>query len=173
VRYSFTQISRLIDAQKDAIVDIIGVVKDCHEVQHLVSKTSQRQLTKRDVTLVDQSNSSVKLTMWGQLAEQFDGTGNPVLACKAVRVSDYQGEKSLSTVGSSQLAMNPDIPESHSLRGWFDGVGRSVTPQPISVGSGAAGGRGAGDVRRVLGQIEGDHLGQGDKVSIIILFELC
>jgi hypothetical protein len=42
---------------------------------------------------------------------------HPTLACKAVRVSDFGG-KSLGTVGSTVLEVNPDIREAGQLRSW-------------------------------------------------------
>ena len=115
-RYSFVSISQLNDYPKDAIVDIIAVVKEVGEVQSLISKTTQRQMVKRDLTLVDQSNAAVKATLWGNQAENFDGASNPVVAFKGFRVSDYGG-RTLSASGATSVSANPDIPEAHVLRG--------------------------------------------------------
>lgn len=51
-------------------------------------------------------------------AETFDGTGQPILAIKGARLSDFGG-RSLSTLYSSTLMINPDIPEAYKLRGWW------------------------------------------------------
>jgi len=45
-----------------------------------------------------------------------------VLACKALKVSDFSG-RSVGTLGSSNLAINPNIPEVTQLAGWY------ITPQ--------------------------------------------
>lgn len=145
-------------------VDVIGVVKEYNDVQHIVAKTTQRQLTKRDLTLVDQSDWSIKVTLWGQLAENFDGQGHPVVAFKGLRPSEYQGEKSVSSTSSTQMAMNPDIPECHALRGWFDSIGRNAQPQSISASAGKQSLAGQQrDDRKLLAQIESEHLGRSDK----------
>ena len=34
--------------------------------------------------------------------------------------------RSLSVLNSSQVVINPDIPEAHELRGWFDNVGSTL-----------------------------------------------
>ena len=39
-------------------------------------------------------------------------------------MSDFGGW-SLSTLMSSLLIVDPDIPEAHQLRGWFDNVGKN------------------------------------------------
>lgn len=42
----------------------------------------------------------------------------PVLAAKAVRVGDFNG-KTLSTIGSSLLTINPDHPQAAEVRNWW------------------------------------------------------
>jgi len=44
----------------------------------------------------------------------------------------YRGDagmsgRSLSSLSSSQIIMNPDISEAHRLRGWYDSVGNSAS----------------------------------------------
>ncbi len=75
------------------------------------------QLTKRELTLVDRSGVSIRMTLWGQQAEQYNEPEQAVIAFKGVRVGDFNG-RSLSMVGSSVMTSNPDMPEAHVLRGW-------------------------------------------------------
>ena len=65
---------------------------------------------------------AVRLTLWGRQAENFvgageDGSAQPVIAFKGVKVGDFGG-RSLSMVSSSSMVTDPDIPEAHTLRGW-------------------------------------------------------
>lgn len=50
-------------------------------------------------------------------AEKFEGSGQPVIAIKGAKLSDFGG-RSLSASFSSTLMINPDIPEAYKLRGW-------------------------------------------------------
>lgn len=50
-------------------------------------------------------------------AEKFDGTGQPIVAVKGAKLSDFGG-RSLSASFSSTVMINPDIPEAYKLRGW-------------------------------------------------------
>ncbi len=53
------------------------------------------QTKKRELTLVDQSNYSVRLTLWGKQAEQYQYENEqPVIAFKGVRVGDFGGKGS-------------------------------------------------------------------------------
>jgi len=52
-------------------------------------------------------------------AEAFEEhcKSNPVIAIKGAKVSDFGG-RSLSILGSSVFNLNPDLPESHEVKGW-------------------------------------------------------
>ena len=50
-----------------------------------------KECVKRDIVLVDKSKSDINLTLWGSLAETFDGGSNPVVAIKGAKVSDFNG----------------------------------------------------------------------------------
>lgn len=50
------------------------------------------QVIKRELTLVDKSGFSVRLTLWGKQAEQYNIEDAPVIAFKGVKVGDYGGE---------------------------------------------------------------------------------
>ncbi|CAD6986358.1 unnamed protein product, partial [Tilletia controversa] len=131
--------------------DIIGVIESIGDLGTIVSKASQREINKREITLVDQSGMSIRITLWGKQAQSFNENGDmedkPVLAAKGVKVSDFGG-RSLSLQSSSSMSINPDIPEAHGLRGWYDNQGagqsfRAYTSASVG-GSGAGGGAGAG-----------------------------
>ena len=80
---------------------------------------------------MDRSGKVVTLTLWGAEAEGFDGSTCPVIAVKGCKVSDFGG-RSLSTQFTSLLTVDPDIPEAHQLRGWFDSVGKNKEVSSIS-----------------------------------------
>lgn len=96
------------------------------------AKTTGRELKKKEITLVDQSKTAVALTLWGAEAEQFDGSQHPVIVVKGAKVGEFGGGKNLTVPNSSALKVNPDIPESHRLKGWFDNEGNQIDMNNIS-----------------------------------------
>lgn len=132
LKFNFTTLSSVQDLPADSMIDIIGVCKSAGDVVNLVSRTTNRELKKRDVILVDHSLSSVTLVLWGSDAENFDPVGQPIVAMKQGRISEFNGGKSINMLGSSLLQINPDIPEAHKLRGWFDGLSQDVQFNSIS-----------------------------------------
>lgn len=168
IHYAFTPIAQIAEKNKDEVLDVIGVVRECGEIQQITAKTTQRQLIKRDVTIIDSSRSAIKVTFWGKQAEDFSeaqASSNPVLAIKGARVNEYQG-RTLSVGDSCKLTINPDIPESHHLRGWFDSNREELSSAQlnnVSAASQAATDRPMRDDRKFLSQVKDENLGSNEK----------
>ncbi|KAM4628160.1 replication protein A 70 kDa DNA-binding subunit [Polymixia lowei] len=161
VKCDFISIGDLEARDKDAIVDVIGVCKTVDEVTRLTTKTS-REVSKRTVGLMDMSGKVVTVTLWGEEAEKFDGSGQPILAIKGAKVSDFGG-RSLSASFSSTLMINPDIPEAYKLRGWYDKEGHAMDGQSLTE---VRGGSGGGNTNwKTLTDVKTEHLGHGEKAD--------
>lgn len=119
-----------------ACLDSICVVKEDFDMQEIVAKASGRpvsdvmlqsivqywtyslQMKKRELSVVDDSQKQVRLTLWGKTAEDFDSSGYPVVAFKGLRVNDFNG-RSLSLSQAGTFKVNPDIPEKARLKHWY------------------------------------------------------
>jgi len=157
VQFDFCKISQLDASLKDTTVDIIGVVKSAGDCVSLTSSRTQKELKKRDLVLVDKSLTEVGLTLWGSTAESFSAENNPILAIKGARVSDYNGV-SLSTGFSSVLQINPDMPQCHELRGWYDTEGSTITTSSLTQAR-TSGGADIGSNIKTFGEVKKDNTG--------------
>ncbi|WVO12544.1 hypothetical protein L204_100144 [Cryptococcus depauperatus] len=171
VKYNFKSINELNELQKDEITDVIGVVREVGELGSVTSKATQKPFAKRDIQLVDQSGQAVRLTLWGKQAETFHADDQPVIAFKGVKVGDFGG-RSLSMFSNATMTVNPDIPEAHSLRGWYDAKGQNAHFTPYtnaSVNEGGAVVQPGGGLRpselKTIGQIKDEQLGMSDKAD--------
>ncbi|XP_053177158.1 replication protein A 70 kDa DNA-binding subunit [Scomber japonicus] len=161
VQCDFVSISDLESREKDAIVDVIGVCKTVDEVTRLTTKTN-REVSKRTLNLMDMSGKVVSVTLWGEEAEKFDGSGQPIVAIKGAKLSDFGG-RSLSASFSSTMMINPDIPEAYKLRGWYDNEGHAMDGQSLTEMKGGSGG---GNTNwKSLSDVKNEHLGHGDKAD--------
>ncbi|CZT45273.1 probable single-stranded DNA-binding protein 68k chain [Rhynchosporium secalis] len=161
IRYNFTTISALQDIEKDSTIDIIAVLKEVADVNQIVSKTTQMPFDKRELTLVDDTGYSVRLTIWGKSAVSFDANPESIIAFKGAKVSDFGG-RSLSLLSSGTMAINPDISEAHKLKGWYDSQGRTdsfATHNNMS-GAGAAGGR--NEQVKTISAVREENLGMSE-----------
>ncbi|XP_070572382.1 replication protein A 70 kDa DNA-binding subunit-like [Ptychodera flava] len=158
VQFDFKPISKLEEIEKDTMVDIIGVCKSTGELTTITTRATNKEVSKKDVHLVDDSEKVVTMTLWGEEAEKFDGSSCPVIAIKGAKLSDYGG-RSLSMLQSSVLQINPDIPRAHHLKGWYDGVGQSKEIQSISEQRSG----GASTNWKNLSEVRSNNLGMGEK----------
>ncbi|RMX48537.1 hypothetical protein pdam_00021595 [Pocillopora damicornis] len=160
MQYNFVDIGDLGNFNADALV---GIVINADDVTQITTKTTNRQVSKRDITLLDRSEKSVRATLWGEEAETFDEfVGKfPVLALKGAKVSDFGG-RSLSILGSTNMRINPmDLQEAHSLRGWYDNVGKDSNVESLSGLRSDGGGCGY----KTFFQMDHENLGMGDKAD--------
>ncbi|KAF2876797.1 replication protein-like protein A 70 kDa DNA-binding subunit [Massariosphaeria phaeospora] len=125
IRYNFTKIGDLNAVEKDTTIDTLGVLKEVGEVSTITSKNTNKDFSKRELTLADDTQTSVRLTIWGKSAESFEAPLESIIAFKGVKVSDFGG-RSLSLLSSGTMTIDPDIDDAHKLRGWFDAVGQNA-----------------------------------------------
>uniref|UniRef100_A0A3B5LPZ7 Replication protein A subunit n=1 Tax=Xiphophorus couchianus TaxID=32473 RepID=A0A3B5LPZ7_9TELE len=157
----FVPIGELENRDKDSIVDLIGVCNSAEDVSRITTKTS-REVSKRAISLIDTTGKVVTVTLWGEEAEKFDDSGQPVVAIKGARLSDFRGI-SLSALFSSTIMVNPDLPEAFRLRAWYDREGYAVDSQSltetmsVSVGSKMN--------WRTLSDVKNENMGHGEKAD--------
>jgi len=163
--YNFMSIADLSTQQKDAIVDIIGICKSADEAKEFTSRAG-KEMVKRDVILVDKSAHEVSLTLWGNTARNFDGGNFPVLAVKGARVSDFNGV----TLSGGDLLTNPDMPQGHEVKGWWDNEGCNMATQSLTV-QGMRSGGGDGGNMMTFGEVKATSLGtnseRGEYYSVV------
>merc|ERR1712013_889097 len=84
------QIAQSTGREDVNLSDVMGICKSYGEVQNITSRNG-KELTKREIVLMDSSQAEVTLTLWGDTAVKFDGSSQPVVAVKNARVSTYNG----------------------------------------------------------------------------------
>ncbi|KAJ0602025.1 putative transcription factor interactor and regulator CCHC(Zn) family [Helianthus annuus] len=137
-QFHFRSIAEIEGMDSNTILDIIGVVSSITPSSSIMTK-NQTETQKRSLSLKDMSGRSIDLTLWGnfcnvdgqKIQTMLDSGQFPILAVKSARVHEYNG-KSIGTISSSQLVIEPDFPEAHKLKEWFNGVGRNAPTVPMS-----------------------------------------
>ena len=166
VRFNFTSIGDLQSVEKDTTIDVVGVLKDVGEVSQITSKTTSKPYDKREVTLVDNTGYSVRLTLWGKTATTFEVPPESVVAFKGVKVSDFGG-RSLSLLSSGSMTVDPDIDEAHKLKAWYAAKGRaenfSSHAGMTGTTMGAAGGR--SDPFKTIAAVKDEQLGMSENAD--------
>ncbi|KAJ4517178.1 Replication factor A protein 1 [Exophiala dermatitidis] len=163
VRYNFTNIADLQSVEKDTTIDIIAILKDVGEVGQATSKTTGKPYEKRELTLVDNTGYSVRMTIWGKTAASLDVQPGSVVVFKGVKVSDFGG-RSLSLLSSGSMTANPDMPEAHKLKGWWESHDRPGNFSTHENVQGAVSGVGSrSDPFKTISQVKEEQLGMSEK----------
>lgn len=156
MHFSFVDIFSISDSSKDDIVDIIGIV---HKIKPLETKVfGTREVSMRTIDIIDNTNRGISCAFWGEKAEQFSEQrlqGNPVIAIKGCKVSDFRG-RALSTMTTSQIELNPDLDKTRELRQWFDNKDESYFESHIIYLSNVSTGGGSSWVQKTIGQIKSE-----------------
>jgi hypothetical protein len=87
--------------------------------------------------MIDESNLSICVCFWGEkIVNQFDFSGQPVLAIKNAKVSDF-AQKSLNSNEDSCVFLNCEFERAKDVKEWWDSLDKeSLEIHPMSIGSG-------------------------------------
>ncbi|XP_027335784.1 replication protein A 70 kDa DNA-binding subunit A isoform X2 [Abrus precatorius] len=166
-QFSFRPISDIENVDNNAILDVIGVVTSVNPSVPILRKNGM-ETQRRILSLKDSSGRSVELTLWGEfcnregqkLLEMVDSGLFPILAVKAGKVNEFSG-KSIGSISTTQLFINPDFPEAHHLRDWFNHVGKDSAS--VSISKDIIPGGPKNEIRKTVYQIKDEGLGRSDK----------
>ncbi|KAI7864761.1 hypothetical protein BDF14DRAFT_1831812 [Spinellus fusiger] len=167
VRFNFVKIADIENIEKGTNIDVIGVLKEDMGVQEIMTKATGKLSKKRELLIVDDTQKQIRVTLWGNTAENFSSSGSPVLAFKGCRVNDFQG-KTLSLSQPGILKMDPDLSESRVLRQWFDKNDTTTSYSVFANQTGTGNGEYKPKEKLTLQQARTDNLGGTDVVSPII-----
>lgn len=114
--FNFRKLEDMEHMEVGTTVDVIGVVTSANDANDIVRKDGS-QTKKRDITLIDNSNVGINLTLWDRFADN-DGveiqnkvqndSKKPIVAIKACRVGAFGGT-SLNSSANSVININPNV----------------------------------------------------------------
>lgn len=134
INFNFTKLDHIQNAEKDAIVDVVGVVKVVNDVFQITAKSTGKPFNRRNITIVDDSNFAIDVGLWNATAVDFSIPAGSVVAIKGVKVQDFGG-RSLSLTHAGSIISNPDIAEAYQLKGWYDNKGVNENFQSLKTES--------------------------------------
>ncbi|KAG7269629.1 hypothetical protein CRUP_016420 [Coryphaenoides rupestris] len=85
MHYDLVPIAELENRENNDVIDVIGVCKSVGDVSCITTRTG-REVSKRALGLLDTSGRVVTVTLWGDEAERFDGSQQPVLLIRGARL---------------------------------------------------------------------------------------
>ena len=115
------KIRDLLRTRANSYVDVLGVVEDISEVEHVFMRSSGQKVMRRTITILDDSKTSVSLILWDDkvnLMKKNEEKSGKVLLVQRARRSYYEGIR--LTVGRQAIVtVNPKTEEACRLRTWY------------------------------------------------------
>ncbi|XP_015781332.1 replication protein A 70 kDa DNA-binding subunit-like [Tetranychus urticae] len=135
IQFDFVKISNLQNMDLESVVDVIGVCKNAGNLATVSSTKFGKDLKKRDISLVDDSKMEINFTLWNKDAENFNGETGSIVIVKKARLSNYGG-RSLTTIASTVVDVDPKNSEADELTKWFVTAGRQLKSESLTTAFG-------------------------------------
>lgn len=166
LHFDFVKLDQVQNLDNGTVIDVLGILKEVHDKQEIVSRSTGKPFDRREVEIVDDTHFAVTVALWNKHAREFNLSTGTVVAFKGARVQDYGG-KSLSLIPSATIVANPDIPEAYKLKGWFDSKGSNDSFTAVR-GQGATANvslnsKESIESRKTIKQVQSEKLGFSEK----------
>ena len=110
VKYSFSKIREISSKNLPCTIDLVGIVKDFKPIGKVQAKNGGgEELTRRTVTVVDDTECAIDITLWQDTATRFEESllGNkPLIVVKGLSVREYNGARTLGTLQQSVIEID-------------------------------------------------------------------
>jgi len=133
IKFSFVNLRAVGARNLPTTVDLCGIISSFKPSQSVNTKEGV-ELLKREITIVDDTATSMSVTLWGDRAKQDDSVfdGCPVVAMKSVAVKEWRETRSGSLLQGGELNFKPNMPEAERVQQWWAQGGSSQTLAQLS-----------------------------------------
>jgi len=121
-------------------VDLCGIITDPGSLMPVSSKEG-KELLKRDITLADDTASSIRVTIWGERAKQEDSNFQGVACLKGVTIKEWNGGRTGSLSEGGAIILKSTLPEAKRVEEWWSTGGKSQNFTALSKTTGAGSSR--------------------------------
>lgn len=103
ISYNFIEnLKAITDIEVNSMVDICGIVQNVSQIREVNTNYGPRSVM--DFTLVDDSNTSVRCSLWGDTAKTFKGELGDAVELKGAKIGEWNG-KQLGTTGDTVITV--------------------------------------------------------------------
>ncbi|UJR25240.1 hypothetical protein I4U23_006592 [Adineta vaga] len=133
-RLHFIPIDQILNMESNSYIDVIGIIMSINDIVQGKSKQN-KEYTKRDISILDRTGQ-INVTLWYKMAENFQTSSlRTVIMLKGVCINDFNGGRTLSALGNTQIEMDPDLPVAHELRRWYLEEGMNIEMTDLTLQS--------------------------------------
>mmetsp|Transcript_46462 Transcript_46462/g.137308 ORF Transcript_46462/g.137308 Transcript_46462/m.137308 type:complete len:458 (-) Transcript_46462:27-1400(-) len=153
-KFCFTDLRALQTKVLPCTVDVCGILVDAKPLFAFTSKDG-KELVKREITVADDTATSLRVTLWGERAKQDDVVFEKrVPVClKGVSVKEWNGGRSGSLLEGGGLVFDAKLPEAERVRLWWSQGGSAQALVALSQDGEVAGSRVQAAKAATLGEV--------------------
>ena len=118
--FTFTALEGIEVMVQNQTIDVIGVVLELGVTSSINLKDGSSR-NKKTLTIGDEGNMSIAVTLWGELCEAHIYEIGQIIAFRGCRISDYNGKSLNASSQPSDLVFNPRHARAHTLAKWHKG----------------------------------------------------
>lgn len=120
---SITELYKVADKTK---VNTIGMVFEVGHLKSFTSEKSKKEFKKRAVTIVDQTETAILMTLWNAQADEFNETyTDSIISIKNGQIVENDGQRFITYISETNLIHNPDTTEAKNLQKWYSNEGKN------------------------------------------------
>jgi len=117
--FSFVKIREVESLSSYATVDVCGVIVQLGACASINLKDGSTR-DKRAITIADETEHSIDVTVWGELASSTDFRQGAVIAFKGCRVSEFSGRSLNASSDRADTVFKVNDPEVRKINEWCE-----------------------------------------------------
>jgi len=134
VNFNFVDLRVVQSKTMPCSVDVCGIVVAFKPVVEFTSKDG-KELVKRDITVADDTATSMDVAIWGDRAKMEDKAfeGSPLVCLKGVTVKEFKGGRTGSLEQAGAIVFDSTLPDAERLRQWWKSSGSQASFTSLSL----------------------------------------
>merc|ERR1719436_2365576 len=120
IKFSFTDLRTVQARPLPSSFDLCGIIISFRPPFSFTSKEG-KELVKREITIADDTATSMSVTLWGDRAKQADKVfeGTPLVCLKGVNVKEWNNGRTGSLMESGELIFQSTMAEAQKVQQWW------------------------------------------------------
>jgi len=134
VKFNFVDLRVVQSKTMPCSVDVCGIIVAFKPVVEFTSKDG-KALVKRDITVADDTATSMDVAIWGDRAKMEDKSfeGCPLVCLKGVTVKEFKGGRTGSLEQAGSIVFDSTLPDAERVRQWWKASGGQASFTSLSL----------------------------------------
>lgn len=125
-------LKEVLEMSAMSTINILGICFDIGLLKIFTSDKSNKELKKRDITVIDTSAVPMKVTLWNNEAVEFDDRYiDTVVSLKNGQLMKKNNVTFITNTPETIIIHKPNVSEANALQNWYDNDGKTHIQKKI------------------------------------------